>query len=185
MKENASSDDLLILKNYYKCQKDICLKSELFGDRVFEHGSKIIMLFAEIYSFMVERYGLNLIPSTIINYENSHSFKHWFWEIKHNLGTEIQADPSFCDIGKWIGKGLFLKICLSISYHNKLMLDENIIKDMIKRQLKMLDDLKSDNCFIKNGKKAIEVYDYGYTLLKQKTVLSYDNEYFFKENIIV
>ena len=184
MKESASCDDLLILSNYYRCQKDICLRSELFGERIIEHGSKVVMLFAEIYSFLVEQYGLGVIPSIIINYENSMSFKQWFWGVKHKLGAEINSDPSFCDIGKWIGKGMFLKICLSISHHNKLLLDESIIDAMINKQLKILEELKEENYFVKNGRKAIEQIDKGYYLLKEKTVISYGAEHFFRENII-
>ncbi|HOV13269.1 MAG TPA: hypothetical protein PK771_03205 [Spirochaetota bacterium] len=184
MEDNASTDDLLILSSYYRCQKDICLRSELFGERIFEHGSKVVMLFAEIYSFMVEKYGLNVIPSIIINYENSPSFKHWFWEVKHKLGIELNSDPTFYDIGKWIGKGLFLKICLSITHHNNLLLDESIVNEMISRQSKMLHELNKDGAFFRNGKNAIEMTDRGYILLREKTVLSYDNEYFFKDNVI-
>ncbi len=184
MKESSSCDDLLMLSNYYRCQKDICLRSELFGERIVEHGSKVVMLFAEIYSFMVDKYGLNVIPSIIINYENSAPFKHWFWGVKHKLGIEIQSDPTFCDIGKWIGKGLFLKICLSITYHNKLMIDENIVREMIDRQKKMIEELSEDNFFSRNSKKAIDFVDRGYILLKEKTILSYDNEFFFRENVI-
>jgi len=184
MKDRTLQDDLLILTNYYRCQRDICLKSELFGEYIVEHGSKVVMLFAEIYSFLVEKYGLNIIPSLMINYQNSPSFKHWFWHIKHNLGIELGSDPTFYDIGKWIGRGFFLKISLSILHNNILLLDEKIINEMIDKQKRIVSELMVDNTFSKNSKNAIIKNEKGYILLKERTVLSYDSEYFFKDNII-
>ncbi|OHD14231.1 MAG: hypothetical protein A2Y34_16395 [Spirochaetes bacterium GWC1_27_15] len=176
-------NELADLTKYYTCQTDICLRSELFGDRIFEHGSKVVMLFAEIYSFMVEKYGLNVIASVMIQFENSNFFKQWFWNIKHFLGQQLICDPSFCDIGKWIGRGLFLKICLTMIYYNNLYLDETIINHLIEKQKKILDELIKDNYF-EEDKKAIDIIDNGYILLREKTILAYDSEYFFKENVI-
>jgi hypothetical protein len=184
MKEKSCDCDFLHdLKKYYKHQEEICYNSKLYED-INEHGSKVIMLFAEIFSFMVEKYGIHHIPSIISEYQNSAIFQKWFWNIKHKLGQEVLRDPSFCDIGKWIGKGMFLKICLSLIYHNHLLIDEKLISQIVDRQKHLLVDLIKDNFFRKNGKKAIEIINSGYFLLKEKIILSYENNNFYKENII-
>jgi hypothetical protein len=184
MKKDVENDMMDDLKHYFRCQKDICFKSKLFGGEIEEHGSKVVMLFAEMYSFLVDKYGINAIPTTIIQFQDSKHFKHWFWKVKHILGEEVLSDPSFFDIGKWIGKGLFLKMCLSITYYNHFLNDEKIIKQMIDKQKTMIRELLNENYFLKNGRKAIEIIDNGYILLKEKIILSYDSEYFYKENII-
>jgi hypothetical protein len=184
MNEKTSDCDFLYnLKKYYKYQEDICYKSKLFDD-IHEHGSKVLMLFAEIYSFMVDKYGINNMPFVISEYQNSKIFRTWFWKVKHKLGQEVGADPSFCDIGKWIGKGLFLKICLSMIYHNHLLTDEKIIKMLVEKQKSLILDIIRDNSFKKNGKKAIEFVNGGYFLLNEKIILSKESTDFFQENII-
>jgi hypothetical protein len=180
---SCNADFLLDLKRYYKYQEDICYKSRLYDD-ITEHGSKVVMLFAEIYSFMVDKFGLTSVPKIISEYQNSKVFCNWFWNVKHYLGQEVLNDPSFCDIGKWIGKGFFLKICLSLIYHNHLFTDEYVINQMIEKQKKLLAELLKENSFTKNGKSAITKIENGYILLNEKTILSCDHDLFYKENII-
>jgi hypothetical protein len=185
VEENSGNECLTDLKTYYRCQKDICFSSKLYGNKIEEHGSKVLMLFAELYAFMVDNYGIKSVPNSLTNFQNSTIFEHWFWRVKHFLGEEILNDPTFYDIGRWIGKGLFLKMSLSLTYHDQfLQLNENIMRNLIDRQKKLVKELLSENYFLKNGKKAIEIIDNGYILLKEKTILSLDSEYFYKENII-
>ena len=108
-------DDDYDLSKYYRCQTDICFSSQLYGDRIVEHGSKVLMLFAEVYSFLVKGFSVETASFMIANYSNSDSFKLWFWKIKHALGIELQHDPNYNDIGKWVGKGFLLKIVLKFN----------------------------------------------------------------------
>ena len=181
--KTSDCDFLYNLKKYYKYQEDICFKSKLYDD-INVHGSKVLMLFAEIYSFMVDRFGLTNMPFIISEYQNSKGFRNWFWKVKHKLGQEISSDPGFCDIGRWIGKGLFLKICLSLIYHNHLLTDEKLIKSLIEKQKSLIMDIIRDNQFKKNGKKAIRFINGGYTLLNEKVIISHEDASFFNENII-
>lgn len=172
------------LVQYYRCQKDICLKSELFGANIFEHDSKVLMLFAEVYSFLVEEYGVNTTFSAIINFENSDIFKNWFWKIKHRLGWVILKDPTFCEIGEWIGRGLFLKIALNICTYNNLSISDNFINRMSKKQKSLIIELNKRNCLNANGNNTIEFLVDGYVLLKEKTILSNNNNSFVEDNIL-
>lgn len=174
---------LMELKEYFRSQKDICFKSELYNDK-YVHGSKIIMLFAEVFSFIVKIYGVNNSSKIITQYSNTTGFKKWFWKIKHRLGEYILSDPTFCDIGKWIGKGFFLKICISLIIFNGLLLEENILNKMINKQKKLLKELSEEKYFA-NGKKAIITNNDHYILLNEKISLSYTNEHFFIENLII
>ena len=54
------------------------------------------------------------------------------------------------------------------------MIDENIVREMIDRQKKMIEELSEDNFFSRNSKKAIDFVDRGYILLKEKTILYYN-----------
>ena len=73
------------LTQYYKCQTDICFNSQLYGENIEEHGSKILMLFAEV-CVSCRGFGLNLTPRMIILYENTEFLNHGFWKVKHQLG---------------------------------------------------------------------------------------------------
>ncbi len=174
---------LMELKKYFQSQKDICFNSELYSDKCL-HGSKIIMLFAEVFSFIVKIYGLNNTSNLITQYSNTTGFKKWFWNIKHILGEHILSDPNFYDIGKWIGKGFFIKICISLILYNGLLLEENILNQMIEKQKKLLKELSKEKYFA-NGKTSI-VHENNYCfLLNEKINLCYNNEHFFIENIII
>ena len=100
------------------------------------------------------------------------------------MGEYILSDPTFCDIGKWIGKGFFLKICISLIIFNGLLLEENILNKMINKQKKLLKELSEEKYFA-NGKKAIITNNDHYILLNEKISLSYTNEHFFIENLII
>ncbi|HBD93125.1 MAG: hypothetical protein A2015_06985 [Spirochaetes bacterium GWF1_31_7] len=186
MKDNG---DLL---QYYKCQTDICYCSQLYGDLAEEHGSKVLMLFAEIYAYMVSEFGLTIAPSMIIKYENSELFKKWFWKVKHELGLELSIDPDFHEIGKWIGKGLFLKIVFSMLSFNRVVFEESnlnfnfieIVKRTILRQEILLNDLLKENYFQSKNRLAIELFSNGYTLLNETIVLDYSNHIFISANLI-
>lgn len=186
---NSNEKDL---KKYFKCQTDICYSSELYGSDIEEHGSKVLMLFAEIYSYMVGEFGLNLAPNIIIKFENSEIFKSWFWNVKHVLGYKLSKDPEFQDIGKWIGQGLFLKIVLSIINYNLVFLNdcvsnfniETITKNVITKQRNIIDNLLISNHFVLNGRKAIDIFPDGYNLLNETVLLDYKNPLFNTINII-
>ncbi len=177
-------DDINTLKQYFNCQKDICLKSELFGNDYEGHGGKVLMLFAEIFSFFVEIYDIEKTTSIILKYQNSQSFKHWFWKVKHNLGLLINSDPSFYDIGKWIGSGLFLKIAISIIVTNKLYIDKTLIEKMIDKQRDNIKKLKEMPQSFHDVDCCLHETIDGYQLLKERTVLEFQSELFFRENII-
>lgn len=101
------------LSNYYTFQAEISKTSELFGQNT-EHIDKVILLFAEIYSFICDEFSVEIARNLIINYENSDIFKKWFWKIKHRLGEVLKKDPTCDEIGCWIGQGAFLKIVYNI-----------------------------------------------------------------------
>ena len=147
------------------------------------NGGKIIMLFAEIFSFIVDVYGLKNSAFLIIQYSNTDIFKQWFWRLKHTLGQSLNTDPSFDDIGQWIGKGCFLKICISLIIHHRLFIEETIINKIIKKQKKLLKELTEYNYF-NNKNKYIKKYSDNYILLDEKIILSYNHECFYLENII-
>ena len=170
-------------KKYYRSQTEICFKCDLFSDK-HTHGSKVIMLFAEVFSFMVDVYGINKIASLITQYSNTTGFKKWFWKIKHVLGENIHKDPTFYDIGKWIGKGFFLKICISLIIYNGMMIEEVILKKMVERQKSLLKGLSKEKYFA-SGSVTLTEKDDHYTLLNEKIMLSYENEYFYLENLII
>lgn len=179
MEQNTNYTEI---KKYFQSQKDICFNSELYYDKC-THGSKIIMLFAEIFSFMVNIYGINNTSNLITQYSNTSTFKKWFWQIKHRLGEHILDDPSFYDIGKWIGKGFFLKIILSLILHGGLLIEENTLNKIIEKQNKLLKELISEKHFA-NGKMSIIQEHDGYILLNEKICLCCEKEHFFIENLI-
>lgn len=181
------------LKDYFRYQSNICFNSRLFGTDIKTHGGKVLMLFAEIYSFMVNEFGLDLTFNMLVNYENSKTFMHWFWKIKHNLGQNTLKDPDFVDIGKWIGKGFFLKIIYSIIIDNEVLLSEHfskedidqIVKRLIERQKKILQYLIMDNYFSQTYTTAIKTYPSGYHLLGENVMLNFENENFKEINCIL
>ncbi len=185
-------DDNYDLSKYYRCQTDICFSSQLYGDRIVEHGSKVLMLFAEVYSFLVKGFSAEIASLMIVNYSNSDSFKLWFWKIKHALGIELQCDPNYNDIGKWVGKGFLLKIVLSTIMHNKADLENkgyffdmnSILLKAISKQEFHLSELLKDNWFTKGGRKAIEPLTSGYILLGECVYLDKDHYSFFSVNKI-
>ncbi len=177
-------DDINNIKKYYNCQKDICLKSELFGNELETHGGKVLMLFAEIFSFFVDAYEVEKTTNIILNYQNSNHFKHWFWRVKHNLGLMINNDPTFYDIGKWIGSGLFLKMSISILVSNNVYIDSALIDRIIGRQRRNIEKLLGEKQLIYNRDCSINLTDDGYYLLKERTLLDPKNQLFFQENII-
>lgn len=185
-------NDKMELTQYFKCQTDICYCSQLYGDFVEEHGSKVLMLFAEIYAYMVQEFGLSIAPNLIIQYENSDMFKKWFWKVKHQLGFELFGDPDFDDIGTWIGKGFFLKIVMSIVVYNRVFFEEcspgfsfdKILQRTVVRQKELLEQLKKSNSFTPAGKKAIEMFDNGYRLLNEIVYLDANDHNFISNNII-
>ena len=170
------------LENILNIQTEICFSSDLFHDKK-THGSKIIMLFAEVFSFLVEIYGLNNITSLIINYSNTSAFKKWFWNIKSILTEQLSEDPSFYEIGKWIGKGFFLKICLSVIIYNGFIIEKNVLNRIIEKQKKLLKELKKDIYFL-NNIISIEEDNGSYSLLNENIILTNDNDSFYLENII-
>lgn len=170
------------LKKYLQDQQDICFSCNLYSDK-YKHGSKVIMLFAEVFSFLVDIYGLENTATLIKQYSNTNIFKHWFWRIKHLLGEQLDFDPTFDDIGKWIGRGFFLKICLSMIIFHKLYIEESIINDLIKKQKNLINSL-DESCTFANGDRCITSKDDNYLLLDEKIILSYKNEFFYLENII-
>lgn len=180
------------LMDYYKCQTDICYCSQLYGENKEEHGSKILMLFAEIYAYMVEEFGLTQSPRLIIDYENSEIFKAWFWDVKHRLGRELLVDPDFDTIGQWIGRGLFLKIALSIIEYHLLYFKrcvcsfnyDLIMRGLVEKQRSFIKDIMKSNHFIINGKNAVELISGGYTLLQEKVLLDAAHPLFKTVNII-
>ncbi len=171
------------IKKYFQSQKDICFNSELYNDKCI-HGSKIIMLFAEIFSFMVNIYGINNTSNLITQYSNTTAFKKWFWQIKHRLGEHILEDPSFYEIGTWIGKGFFLKICLSLIIYNGLLIEESILNKIIDKQNRLLKELMKEKYFA-NGKISIIEKKDGYVLLNEKICLCNDKKHFFIDNLII
>lgn len=170
------------IKEYLQQQQEVCLSCELFSDK-FKHGSKVIMLFAEVFSFLVDIYGVKNTANLIKQYSSTSVFKNWFWRIKHLLGEQLNTDPSFDDIGNWIGKGFFLKISLSLIIIHKLYLEEAIINDLIKKQNQLIKSLQN-SCSFTNWKKCMYMKNDYYSLLNDKTILSYKNELFYLENII-
>lgn len=170
-------------KKYYRSQTEICFKCDLFSDK-HTHGSKVLMLFAEVFSFMVDVYGINNIASLITQYSNTTGFKKWFWKVKHILGENIHKDPTFYDIGKWIGKGFFLKICISLVIYNGMVIEESILQKMVEKQKRLLKDLSREKYF-SNGLTTLTEKDGYYILLNEKIMLSYENEYFYLENLII
>ncbi len=125
-------------QKYYRYQFEICTNSELYGDNVSEHGSKIATLFAEVYASLVDLYGTDITKDAMLKFENCDKFKHWFWNVKHRLGTVLLRDPQFDDIGLWLGKGLYLKIILSTIKYNNLILTNNNLAVLIDRQEKLI-----------------------------------------------
>ncbi len=168
-------------REYLRSQKDICLKCDLFEDKS-THGSKIIMLFAEIFAFLVDIYGIEKTTNLIRQYSNSEQFKHWFWRIKYFLGEFFGCDPSFEHIGKWVGKGLFLKISISVIIFHKLNIEAKVIKQLIEKQKNLLEELKKED--INFYTRIIHNSNDHYYLLNERVVISYDNEYFYFDNII-
>lgn len=185
-KNKKIENDSKLIKKYYEDQKQICLRSSLYGDSKCENAGKVLMLFSEVYPLLIDCYGIHIInPDTIINFENSNIFTNWFARVKYILGIKVHCDPDFYQIGKWMGKGFVLKYALSIIYYSdELKFDELIIQKIINRQKKLLDTLLQDNYFIENEEKAIDLFDDGYYLLNEKTILSYKKDLFFNENII-
>ena len=178
LKHNNSEE----IKKYYKSQTEICFSCDLFHDKK-NHGSKIIMLFAEIFSFLVDIYGVNNISNLIINYSNTNGFKKWFWKIKNILGEQLNEEPSFYEIGKWIGKGFFLKICLSLMIYNGFILEKKILNKIIEKQKKLIKELKNDP-FAANCKISIDEMINGYSLLNEEILLTNDNDCFYMTNVI-
>ncbi|MBR6199594.1 MAG: hypothetical protein IKQ61_04945 [Spirochaetales bacterium] len=125
-------------QKYFKYQFDISTGSELYGNNVTEHGSKIITLFAEVYASLVKLYGTDITKDAMLKFENCDTFKNWFWNVKHRLGTVILRDPQFDDIGLWLGKGLYLKIILSTIKYNNLILTHDNLARLIARQDKLI-----------------------------------------------
>ncbi|HOJ64653.1 MAG TPA: hypothetical protein PLE45_09555 [Spirochaetota bacterium] len=186
-KEKKMEDDINFLKKYYSDQANICFRSKLYGEdeNACLHASKVLMLFAEIYPVLVDFYGINMNPDVIINFQNSKIYRQWFYKVKYILGEEIKSDPDFSQIGNWLGKGFFLKNCLSVIYYSdKLYFNEAIVNFLIKKQKKLLNNLLEHNYFTDQTKKAIEIFDDGYYLLNEKTLLSYKKDLFFETNII-
>jgi len=181
MKQDLNNSDEI--KKYFRSQTEICFSCDLFNDKE-THGSKIIMLFAEVFSFLVDNYGINNVSNLIINYSNTTNFKKWFWAIKNKLEQYIGEEPSFYEIGKWIGKGFFLKICLSVIIYNSFILDNNILNSLIHKQKKLIKELKNES-FIKNNQIIIQEFNNSsYSLLNENIVLTIDDEYFYLENVI-
>lgn len=185
-KREKIEEDINFLRKYYEDQRQICLRSSLYGENICENASKVLMLFSEIYPVLVDFYGIGINPDIIISFENSHIYRKWFDRVKFILGSEIRTDPDFIHIHKWLGKGLFLKTTLSIIYYsNNLYFDEFILHILIDKQKRLLDELLKNNYFIDNStRKAIELFDDGYYLLGEKTILSYKKDIFFGHNII-
>ncbi|MBQ1999047.1 MAG: hypothetical protein II220_06125 [Spirochaetales bacterium] len=165
--ENISTD----LKNYYMFQAEISEMSELFGQNT-EHVDKVILLFAEIYAFICDEFSIEIARKLIMNYENSDTFKRWFWEIKHRLGEVLGKDPTSDEIGCWIGQGAFLKIVYNILCYRAS--DEvvrfsgwfNVLMKAAERQqrlLKNLTKLSAEMCVVLPGKDE-------YLLLNEKMV---------------
>ena len=163
--ENVSMD----LKNYYMFQAEISEMSELFGQNT-EHIDKVILLFAEIYAFICDEFSIELARKLIMNYENSDTFKRWFWKMKHRLGEVLKKDPTSDEIGCWIGQGAFLKIVYNILCYKAS--DEivrfsgwfNVLMKAAERQeklLKNLTSLSSEMCIVVPGKDE-------YLLLNEK-----------------
>ena len=180
-------NDMTSLKKYYDDQLKICLKSSLYGERSCdsENQGKVLMLFSEMYPLLVDCYGIGINPEIIIRFSNSRVFKKWFGDVKYKLGIEIHSDPNSINIHKWIARGLFLKSSLSlIFYSQELPISEFIIIKLIEKQKKIVDDLLKHNYFIPNGRPAIINFENGYFLLGEKTVLSYQRDLFFDENVI-
>ena len=126
-------------QKYYRYQCEICTNSELYGDNVTEHGSKIATLFAEVYASLVKIYGTDITKDAMLHFENCDKFKNWFWNVKHRLGTILLRDPQFDDIGLWLGKALYLKIILSTIYYNRLILTNDNLAQLIHRQEKLIE----------------------------------------------
>jgi len=172
-------------KEYIKSQTNICFNSDLFDDK-HQHGSKIIMLFAEAFPFLTDLFDINKSGELITEYSNTNVFKHWFWRIKHILGQKLKRDPTFYDIGHWIGKGLFLKIIISLLIYHKIFINDEIIIKIIEKQKKFLNDL-IDIIEISNLKNnnLIEIYSDDYYVLDEHVITSYENEGFYLSNLII
>lgn len=121
-----------------------------------------------------------------MNYTNSDSFKRWFWMIKHRLGVELQKDPNFDEIGKWIGKGIFLKIVYNILIFNRPCAEELksegkiqwILQKAMDKQKKLLKELLKTNYYPQTGKKAVDPIPDGYILLDEVIFINLDNPMF-------
>ncbi|MCG8573115.1 MAG: hypothetical protein MJB14_23525 [Spirochaetes bacterium] len=186
MNNDCASD----MTRYYRCQTNICYQSQLFGEQKGDHSSKVLMLFAEIYSFLAHEYDLNIVPNLIINFGNTPKFKKWFWNIKHRLGEELQADPNYHDIGTWIGKGFFFKILINILLDNNRKMDQInfyqpvLMKKIVQRQNVLLQQLLKEKQHCPYQKIGLEMIRDGYILLNEKIILNEKNEYFFSSNLI-
>lgn len=164
------------LSNYYVFQAEISENSELFGQNL-EHMDKVILLFAEIYAFICNEFSVEIAKKLIIDYENSDTFKKWFWKIKHKLGEVLKKDPTCDEIGCWIGKCAFLKIVYNIlCYKNS---DEvvrfagwfNVLERAAERQRKLLNALTKKSTkictsvpgryeyFLLNEKMTTDIHD--------------------------
>lgn len=191
----TSCDNEDNLSRYYKNQCSIQDGSRLYEEKK-KHGSKILMLFAEVYPFLTKLYGIDNATDMILNYQNTNVFLEWFWRTKHRLGEVLQLDPNEFYIGEWIGKGFFLKITLSILIYNNIIIDTDIVNTLINKQKKMIEAItttKIDNTnehLLKNNNQycifpSINIRQSidGYTLLDQVILYTTNIDLFF-ENVI-
>ncbi|MCG8569123.1 MAG: hypothetical protein MJB14_03180 [Spirochaetes bacterium] len=164
---------------YYQNQCDICYQSELFTDKDVD-GSKIIMLFAEIYSHITFEYGLECIVNRFVEYSNTNRFKNWFWKNKYLLGEHLQKDPDSHHIGLWLGKGMFLKIIFSFLHYHRLNFSALSLSKLIDKQKKLLEHLKCQTTY----NNVIVYHREGYFLLGEKVCLNPECIHFYRDNII-
>ena len=172
------------IENYYKSQIELCCKAELYSDQR-KHGGKVLMLFAEVFSCLVECYGIESTTNHLLKYANSKVFKDWFWKVKHLLGECLKKDPSFDDIGAWIGKGFFLKMFLSFLIYSNLLIEPFVLNKVISRQKKLLENLMANiDITMLNNIIKFDLDNHKYFILNEPINLSLDNEFFFIHNII-
>jgi hypothetical protein len=176
------------MTRYYRAQLKICLDSQLFGDNRKNHAGKVLMLFSEIFSFLSDRYGIDRTTTYIIQFQNSPSFKKWFWKVKYMLGQVMEVDPTFSDIGKWIGRGFFLKITFNIIYSMDLEIDQKFIDDLVKKQSAILKLLAKGrpaaSGSMDSSLPALLLDGDEYTLLGDTTKLTRDIAGFIISNLI-
>jgi hypothetical protein len=63
-------------------------------------------------------------------------------------------------------------------------MEKTVLKKVMDKQLRLLQEMLEENYFNSKNHKAIELTNNGYTLLSDHTSLSYDYELFYLENII-